>query len=197
MIGYLRGKPLRLSPEAVLLDVGGVGYQIHVSLATFSELDRIGSDELLGLFIHTHAREGAIELYGFWTERERSLFERLICVSGIGPRLARGILSGMAPLDLVGAIASGDSAKLTSIPGVGQKTAQRIVIDLKDRMIELGTDMADVAVASGHDDLVAALVNLGYRNRDAQAAVGRARSKNPDGGFQELLRASLKLLSRA
>ena len=197
MIGYLRGKPLRLSPESLLLDVGGVGYQIHISLSTFAELDRTGSDESLGLFIHTHMRDGALELFGFWTEPERSLFERLIGVSGIGPRLARAILSGMAPRDLVAAIAAGDSAGLTSIPGVGKKTAERIVVDLKDRMAELGADITETPVVSGDDDLVAALVNLGYRGSDAQSAVSKARRDNPEGSFQELLRASLKSLSRA
>ncbi|MDH3745913.1 MAG: Holliday junction branch migration protein RuvA, partial [Acidobacteriota bacterium] len=175
MIGFLRGKALRLSPEAVLLDVGGVGYHVHISLATYSELDNSGASGPLGLYIHTHAREGAIELFGFWTERERSLFERLIGVSGIGPRLARVILSGMAPDDLIGAIAAGDSARLTSIPGVGKKTAQRIVIDLKDRMPELGVDLEAIAGTEGEDDLLAALVNLGYRAKEAQAAVTRAR----------------------
>ncbi len=196
MIGYLRGKTLRLTPEKLLLDVGGVGYELHIPLSTYAEIDRAGG-EPIGLHVYTHVSENALELFGFWDESERRLFERLIGVSGIGPRLARVILSGMAPQDLVGAIAAGNAAQLTSIPGVGKKTAERMVVDLKDRIAELGAEPAAVAAGGDDDDVTAALVNLGYREREAQKAVARARSDNPDGEFEELIRASLRLLSRA
>ena len=197
MIGYLRGKSLRLTTEKLLLDVGGVGYELHIPLSTYAEIDRAGG-EPIGLHVYTHVSENALELFGFWDEGERRLFERLIGVSGIGPKLARVILSGMAPQDLIGAIAAGNAAQLTSIPGVGKKTAERMVVDLKDRIAELGTEPAEIATAAGgDDDVVAALVNLGYREKEAVQAVGKARSDNPDGEFEELIRASLRRLSRA
>ena len=196
MIGYLRGKALRQTPDKLLLDVGGVGYELHIPLSTYSQIDRAGG-EPIGLHVYTHVSENALELFGFWDENERRLFEKLIGVSGIGPKLARVVLSGMAPQDLIGAIAAGNSAQLTSIPGVGKKTAERMVVDLKDRIAELGTEPAAIAAAGGDDDVVTALVNLGYREKEAVKAVGKARADNPDGEFEELIRASLRLLSRA
>lgn len=178
-----------------MLDVGGVGYELHVPLSTYAEIDRSGGDAI-GLYVHTHVREDAIELFGFWSEGERSLFERLIGVSGIGPRLARVILSGMAQQDLVAAIAAGDSARLTAIPGIGKKTAQRMVVDLRDRIGELGGAAADTLATSGDDDLEAALVNLGYRPKEAKKAVSDARRELPEGDFEELIRDSLRRLSR-
>ena len=137
MIGYLRGKILESSAERLLLDVGGVGYQLAIPLSTFSEIDRADGSAPLGLYVHTHVRDGAIELFGFWTRRERRLFESLIGVSGIGPKLARVALSGMSPDDIVTAIAGGNAVRLATIPGIGKKTAERIVVELKDRMLEL------------------------------------------------------------
>lgn len=195
MIGYLRGKRLRLTAEKLLLDVGGVGYELHIPLSTWAEIDRAGG-EPIGLYVYTHVSENALELYGFWDEGERRLFERLIGVSGIGPKLARVVLSGMAPADLVGAIAAGNTAQLTSIPGVGKKTAERMVVDLKDRIAELGAEPEAIAAAGGEDDVTAALVNLGYREKEAQQAVAKARAGNPEGEFEELIRASLRLLSK-
>lgn len=196
MIGYLRGKSLRLTPEKLLLDVAGVGYELHIPLSTYAEIDRAGG-EPIGLHVHTHVSENALELYGFWDENERRLFRRLIGVSGIGPKLARVVLSGMAPQDLISAIASGNTAQLTTIPGVGKKTAERMVVDLKDRIAELGAEPAEIAAAGGDDDVTAALVNLGYREKEARQAVGKARSDHPDGEFEELIRVALRLLSRA
>lgn len=195
MIGYLRGKRLWLTAEKLLLDVGGVGYELQIPLSTWAEIDRAGG-EPIGLHVYTHVSENALELYGFWDEGERRLFERLIGVSGIGPKLARVILSGMAPADLIGAIAAGNTAQLTSIPGVGKKTAQRMVVDLKDRIAELGAETEAIATAGGDDDVTAALVNLGYREKEAQQAVAKARTDNPEGEFEELIRASLRLLSK-
>jgi len=198
MIGFLRGQLLKATPERLLLDVQGVGYEVHVPLSTWYEIEK-RRDEPIGLFIHTHLREDGIALFGFWTEREKLLFERLIAVSGIGPRLARVILSGMAPDDLLGAIAAGDVGRLSTIPGVGKKTAERMVLELKDKMRELAAELPDKAAAApaADQDVVSALVNLGYKASLAERAVGEVRRERPDAAFNELLRASLNRLSRA
>ncbi len=196
MIGFLQGKLLAASPDRVLLDVGGVGYEIHVPLTTFSEIQRGGTGGSVGLYVHTHVRADAIELFGFHTEREKRLFEKLIGVGGIGPRLARVILSGMPPVELLGALASGDAARLSTIPGVGKKTAQRMIVELKDKAQQLAADLPLPTAASPEDDLVLAMVNLGYKPADAERAVAKARAEQPEGDVQEILRASLKSLSR-
>ncbi len=198
MIGFLHGQLLKATPERLLLDVQGVGYEVHIPLSTWYEIEK-RRDEPVRLFIHTHMREDGIALFGFWTEREKLLFERLIAVSGIGPRLARVALSGMAPDDLLGAIAAGDVGRLATIPGVGKKTAERMVLELKDKMRELAAELPDrVAAAPGADeDVVSALVNLGYKASLAERAVGDVRRERPDAAFNELLRASLNRLSRA
>jgi holliday junction DNA helicase RuvA len=197
MIGHLQGQLLKATPERLLLDVQGVGYEVHVPLSTWYEIEK-RRDETIRLFIHTHLREDGIALFGFWTEREKLLFERLIAVSGIGPRLARVILSGMAPDDLLGAIAGGDIGRLSTIPGVGKKTAERMVLELKDKMRELAAELPETAAAPPADqDVVSALVNLGYKSSLAERAVGEVRRERPDAAFHELLRASLNRLSRA
>jgi Holliday junction DNA helicase RuvA len=197
MIGFLHGKVRRSTPERLLLDLNGVGYDVHIPLSTYYEIEKLGADATLGLFIHTHVREDAIELYGFWTEREKLLFEKLIAVSGIGPRLARVILSGMAPDELLASLAVGDIARLATIPGIGKKTAQRMIVDLKDRVQDLAAELPAVAAAAPlEEDLALALVNLGYRAGDAQRAAVQARNESPDAEFHELLRACLQKLSR-
>jgi Holliday junction DNA helicase RuvA len=201
MIGLLRGAVLARSPERVLLDVGGVGYEVWVPLSTFSELQRLPEGATARLHVHTHLREDALTLYGFWTEREKALFERLIGVAGIGPRLARVILSGLAPADLVAALAAGDALRLATIPGVGRKTAERMVLELRDKVADLAA--AEPAAAPGpgappaDEDLVSALVNLGYKRAPAERAVVEARRERPEADFPALLRASLQRLSRA
>ncbi len=197
MIGFLHGKVRRSTPERMILDVGGVGYDVHIPLSTYYEIDKLGTDSSVGLFIHTHVREDAIELFGFWSEREKLLFEKLIAVSGIGPRLARVILSGMAPDELLASLAAGDTARLATIPGIGKKTAQRMIVDLKDRVQELAAELPEIAATAPlGEDLVLALVNLGYHEGEAQRAVAQARSELPDAASPELLRASLQKLSR-
>lgn len=198
MIGYLRGALLTVSPERVLLDVQGVGYEVAVPLSTFYEIEKQGGDASVGLFIHTHLREDGIALFGFWTEREKRIFERLIGVSGIGPKLARVILSGMPPDDFLAALAGGDLGRLSTIPGIGKKTAERLILELKDKMRELAAELPPSTKASTSDpDVVSALVNLGYKPPQAERAVAEARRERPDAAFHDLLRASLNRLSRA
>jgi Holliday junction DNA helicase RuvA len=197
MIGYLQGTLIRATPERLLLDVQGVGYEVYVPLSTWYEIEK-RPEERIRLFIHTHMREDGIALFGFWTEREKLLFERLIAVSGIGPRLARVVLSGMPPDDLLGAIAAGDVGRLATIPGVGKKTAERMVLELKDKMRELAAELPGKAAAVPADqDVVSALVNLGYKAGQAERVVAEVRREKPDAAFNELLRASLSRLSRA
>jgi len=196
MIGYLKGQLLDSSPTALLLDVQGVGYRVQVPTSTYYEIERSGQSEL-GLHIHTHVREDAFELYGFWTEREKLLFEKLIAVSGIGPKLARVILSGMAPTDLLAALSSGDTPRLSTIPGIGKKTAERMVLELRDKVQELAADLPESPISSSDDDdLVTALINLGYRENSARRAVVETRDANPEAAFHELLKLALKQLSR-
>ncbi|MDQ1348135.1 MAG: holliday junction helicase RuvA [Acidobacteriota bacterium] len=200
MIGWLAGKVVQAAPDRLILDVGGVGYQVAIPLSTFYELQKADAGATVRLYIHTHVREDALALFGFWTERERELFERLIAVSGIGPRLAQVVLSGMAPDELIAALAAGDVARLVRIPGVGKKTAERMVVELRDKLLALAALLpaARAAAASGgsDNDLVAALVNLGYKPALAEGAVGAARQEAPDAAFHELLRLALRRLSR-
>ncbi len=198
MIGRLRGRLLDAAPERVVVDCGGVGYEVHVSLATFSELDRAGAGAEVSLHVHTHVREDQIALYGFATVRERDLFERLITVSGIGPRLAQVVLSGLPTNDLLQAIASGDLARLTRIPGVGKKTAERMVVELRDALQALAREAAPEAApgTTSDDDLVTALVHLGYKPGQAEKAVADARREAPDAEFHALLPLALRRLSR-
>jgi Holliday junction DNA helicase RuvA len=198
VIGFLQGNLLKASPDRLLVDVQGVGYEVHIPLSTFYEIERRGAGEPVRLFIHTQVREDDISLFGFWTEREKALFEKLIGVGGIGARLARVILSGMAPDDLLAAIAAGDVGRLSTIPGVGKKTAERMVLELKDKMRELAAELPGKAAAAPADqDVVSALVNLGYKSTLAERAVAEVKREQPDASFHDLLRASLNRLSRA
>lgn len=197
MIGWLSGKVVQAIPDRLILDVGGVGYQVAIPLSTYYEIQKADVGAAIRLYIHTHVREDALALYGFWSEREKELFERLIAVSGIGPRLAQVVLSGMAPDELIAALAAGDVAKLVRIPGVGKKTAERMVVELRDKLQALAAQLpAARASSASDDDLVAALVNLGYKPSLAEGAVGAARKDSPDAAFHELLRLALRRLSR-
>jgi Holliday junction DNA helicase RuvA len=197
VIGHLRGRLAVAAPERVLVEVGGVGYDLHVSLATFSELDRAGVGAEVALHVHTHVREDQLALYGFWSAREKELFERLLGVSGIGPRLAQVVLSGMAPEDLIDALAAGDVARLTRIPGVGKKTAERMVVELRDTLQALAREVGPARpAAASAEDLVAALEHLGYRRGQAEKAVADARREAPAAPFHELLPLALRRLSR-
>ena len=199
MIGFLRGRLRSRSADRVVLDVGGVGYTVAISLNTFAEIDRAApaAGAEIELEIHTHVREDALALYGFATAREKELFEKLIAVSGIGPRLAQVVLSGMAPDDLLAALAAGDVARLVRIPGVGKKTAERMVVELRDKVQALAAELPATKPTTRSDaDLVEALVNLGYKANQAEAAVAAARKEAPGVPFSELLRLALRRLSR-
>jgi len=200
MIGWLSGKVVQAVPDRLILDVGGVGYQVAIPLSTYYEIEKTEAGATIRLFIHTHVREDALALFGFWSEREKELFERLIAVSGIGPRLAQVVLSGMAPDELIAALAAGDVARLVRIPGVGKKTAERMVVELRDKLQALAAQLpatrAEGAGGASDDDLVAALVNLGYKPSLAEGAVGAARKEAPGAAFHELLRLALRRLSR-
>jgi holliday junction DNA helicase RuvA len=193
MIGMLRGKLLEKRPNQVLLDVNGVGYQVQIPLSTFAGLGVLHAEATL--LIHTHLREDQLSLYGFVTAREKQCFELLLSASGVGPSLALKILSGMNIEELVPAIRKGDLAQLVRIPGVGKKTAERIVVELRDKLAAVDIPGAGKPATKSQleADVASALVNLGYDDRSVENAIAKSR----DGGnadFESLLRASLQIL---
>lgn len=192
MIGYLRGALRSKATEAVLVDVGGVGYRVTVPLSTYYELPDLGAE--VELRIHTYVRDDAIQLYGFRTRSEKGLFLALIGISGIGPKLAITILSGMESDLLVASIADQDIARLTSIPGVGKKTAERLALELKDKVLELVPAARALTHHGVRDDVVSALQNLGYRKRHAERAIEKI--EEPADEFETLLRQTLRMLAR-
>jgi Holliday junction DNA helicase RuvA len=196
MIAQLRGTLGDKRPNQVLVDVGGVGYLVHIPLSTFYALGDLHSN--ITLLIHTQVREDAISLYGFLTAREKHLFELLISASGVGPVLALKILSGMSVDDLVPAVRSGDLARLTRIPGVGRKTAERMIVELRDKLaaMEIPEDARKPVTTTGTaGDVVSALLNLGYDQHAAEQAVERAGKNGASETFEALLRAALQQLT--
>jgi holliday junction DNA helicase RuvA len=193
MIGSLRGKLVDKRPNQVLLDVGGVGYQVQIPLSTFAALGALHDE--VALLIHTHVREDQFNLFGFFTAREKHCFELLISASGVGPSLALKILSGMGIDELVPAIRKGDLAQLVRIPGVGRKTAERMVVELRDKLAAVDVrDTGKPATRSQlESDVASALVNLGYDERSVERAIEKARVPG-DSDFETLLRTSLRLL---
>lgn len=195
MIAYLRGTLIEKSPSRLILDVGGVGYDVQVPLSTFYGLGEPGTEATLR--VHTHVREDVIALYGFATMLEQQLFEKLIGISGIGPKLALAVLSGIEPADLIRAVRAQDVARLTAIPGVGKKTAERIGLELKDRLpaaVHPG-DQAPSGPATEDQlraDLLSALLNLGYQRPAAEKAI--ERTARADIGFEQALRDVLRAL---
>jgi Holliday junction DNA helicase RuvA len=198
MIAFLRGRLLEKHPNRVIVDVHGVGYDVQVPLSTFYAAGEPGAE--VGLRIHTHVREDALALFGFLTALEQVLFERLIGVNGIGPKLALAVLSGIEPGDLLGAVQRADVNRLTRIPGVGRKTAERIVLELKDKLAKEAALPGAPAATPGdvlRDDLVSALVNLGY-HRPAVDKVLDAQLKDVAAPtFEAVLRQALRELARA
>jgi Holliday junction DNA helicase RuvA len=196
MIGQLRGRLAEKRPNQVLVDVGGVGYIVAVPLSTYAALGELHTE--VTLLIHTHVREDALALYGFVSAREKHFFEMLLSASGVGPSLALKILSGMSVEELVPAIRGSDLTRLTKIPGVGRKTAERMVVELKDKLdaVTLETQRPAIASPAGIEaDVISALVNLGYEARAAETAVGEAKREVGVGNFEKLLRATLQALS--
>lgn len=195
MIAHLRGRLLRKSAQEVVVDVNGVGYRVLVPVST---LCRLGDpDTEVALLVYTHVREDALALYGFASAAEQTLFEKLIDVAGVGPRLAINILSGIEAEELVTALRQGDLPRLTRIPGVGKKTAERLVLELKDKMATLTGAAAPLAPAGApaREDLVSALGNLGYTRAEAEKAVDRVLQQDGSGRFEDLLRRALRVLS--
>ena len=206
MIAYLRGTVRFKRPSRVVLDVNGVGYDITIPVSTFYTLEDEGREA--ALHIHTHVREDAIALYGFKSEREKTLFEKLIGVSGVGPKLAITILSGLEFDELIAALRKGDLVALTHMPGVGKKTAERLVLELREKLDELAAPGAPAVAPSKpavagefsavDHDVISALVNLGYNQASAEAAVREVRKDKsiPEDDFEQALRTSLRLLAR-
>ncbi|MBI5810600.1 MAG: Holliday junction branch migration protein RuvA [Deltaproteobacteria bacterium] len=197
MIAHLNGKLIHKSTETVVVDVGGVGYELFIPLTTYSMLPPPGSP--LALSVHTHLKDDSIQLYGFMTREEKEVFRLLISVTGVGPKLARNILSGIPVADLISAISRGDKARLSSIPGIGGKTAERLLLELKDKAANM-TVFLNASRPGGDvlsNDVISALSNLGYKSHLAGEAVEKAKALLPAAcGFEELLKESLKTLSK-
>jgi Holliday junction DNA helicase RuvA len=200
MIAFLRGRLLEKHPNRLIVDVNGVGYDVQVPLSTFYDVAEPGTE--VSLRVHTHVREDQIALYGFGSLLEQQLFERLISVSGIGPRLALATLSGIEPDELVRAVRTSDVVRLSGIPGIGKKTAERITLELKDKLPPPRTGGVPAAVASPaaedvRTDLLSALLNLGYQRAHAERAVDTAlKSHGPPAPFEQALRAALRALAK-
>jgi Holliday junction DNA helicase RuvA len=193
MIAHLRGRLLDKRPNRLVLDVQGVGYEVHVPLSTFYEIGEPGAD--VALRVHTHVREDALSLFGFLTSLELQIFERLIAISGIGPKLALAVLSGIEPRELVIAIRRGDIARLTAIPGIGKKTAERIGLELKDRLPEglVAGAAPELRPEDGlRQDVLSALMNLGYHRPLAERAVDRAMKNGGETNFERTLKQALR-----
>ena len=196
MIAHLRGKLLAKHPNQVVVEAGGVGYDVTISVPTFSDLPGLASE--VALHIHTHVREDQIALYGFLRTAEKQLFEKLITVSGIGPKLAITILSGMLADEMVNAIRGNDVARLTRIPGIGKKTAERMVLELRDKLPPAGvgaTPSVPVATAL-QEDVLSALVNLGYQRAAAERALTTATKNGKDASFELMFREALAALAK-
>lgn len=196
MIAHLRGKLLTKHPNQAIVEAAGVGYDVTISVPTFSDLPAPGSE--VALHIHTHVREDALALYGFLRPSEKALFEKLLTVSGIGPKLAITILSGMAADEMVGAIRGNDVARLTRIPGIGKKTAERMVLELRDRLPQAAPTAATAAppVTAMEEDVLSALVNLGYQRAAAEKALELSVKGGKGGSFDALFRSALAALSK-
>lgn len=194
MIAYLNGVVRERHPARVVLEVHGVGYEVQVPARTFQQLPAAGA--AAALFVHTHVREDAIQLFGFAAAAERELFERLLAVNGVGPRMGLAVLSVLSPDELARAVQAHDLARLTTVPGVGKKTAERLVIELRDKLPAGGADTAAAAAPLGGtaEDVLSALVNLGYAPAPSAQAVQRALQKFPSGSFDELFTACMKAL---
>jgi Holliday junction DNA helicase RuvA len=196
MIAHLRGRLLVKHPNQAIVEAGGVGYDVTISVPTFSDLPGAGSE--VALHIHTHVREDQLALYGFLRIAEKHLFEKLLTVSGIGPKLAITILSGMAADEMVGAIRGNDVARLTRIPGIGRKTAERMVLELRDKLSTPapGQEVAAPATTPIEEDVLSALLNLGYQRAAAEKTLAAANKAGKASSFEQLFREALGQLSK-
>ncbi len=202
MIALLSGKLLEKNANSVIIDVGGVGYEVTIPLSTFYELGEVGSE--VQLRIYTNVREDAIQLFGFKTARERDLYLKLISVQGVGAKSGITMLSGMNADEIIAAISTDNLAKLTAIPGVGRKTAERLVIELRDKVRAIGVDAAvsesgsrkGISSEGVIDDALSALVNLGYQKNAAEKALQQAMHDGTEMNVQKLLRAALQRLAK-
>ncbi len=198
MIGHLRGILLEKHPSNVVVEAAGVGYEVFIPVSTYTRLPDVGAE--VKLRIHTHVREDAFLLYGFATLEERTIFEKLITVSGIGAKVALGVLSGIAPGDLLSALGSGDVAMLTRIPGIGKKTAERMIVELKDKIESMAAGLPSSSVIATsplnalEQDVLSALVNLGSQRTAAEAALKKAKAENVATDFESLFRRALQLV---
>lgn len=203
MIAHITGKLIQKQPNSVVIDVGGVGYELTVPLSTFYDLGDPGAE--VSLRAYTYVREDALQLFGFRTEREKRLFLLMISVTGIGPKLAITALSGMSAEELIHAIRTENLAKLVGVPGVGKKTAERMLVELKDKVAALASPEMEEQLKAGaiisvgealRDDLISALINLGYQKAAAEKAVAAVLKENPGANFEGALRASLRKMSK-
>jgi Holliday junction DNA helicase RuvA len=196
MIAHLTGTLLEKHVQRLIVDVAGVGYDVNVPLSTFYAVGEPGAR--VALRIHTHVREDAFQLFGFHTPLELTLFERLIAISGVGPKVALGVLSGIEPAELIRAVRHADLARLTRIPGVGKKTAERLIVELKDRLPQHGDDAPAGATPSAEssvrDDVLSALLNLGYQRQAVERALEKAAAK-VQAEFEPLLREVLRAMT--
>jgi Holliday junction DNA helicase RuvA len=193
MIAHLRGRLIAKHPNQAIVEAAGVGYDINISVPTFSQLPALGTE--VAFHVHTHVREDSIALFGFLRPAEKQLFERLISVSGIGPKLAITILSGMPADEMVGAIRGNDVARLTRIPGIGKKTAERMVLELRDKLQDFGAPPMAAPASPMEEDVLSALVNLGYQRAAAERALAKVGNGNRQ-SFEALFREALAALSK-
>jgi Holliday junction DNA helicase RuvA len=193
MIAHLRGKLISRHPTLVIVETAGVGYQVTISVPAFAELPSLGSE--VALHVHTHVREDQLALYGFLRHEEKQLFEKLITVSGIGPKLAITILSGMPAQDMVNAIRANEVARLTKIPGIGRKTAERMVLELRDKLPPSGTEQVQVvpSLSATQEDVLSALINLGYQKAVAEKALNGVDKGSP---FETMFRSALAVMAK-
>ena len=196
MIAHLRGKLLAKHPNQAIVEAAGVGYDVNISVPTFSSLPDLGSE--VALFIHMHVREDALALYGFLQTADKTLFEKLLSVSGIGPKLANTILSGMPETSqIVGAIRNADIARLTRIPGVGKKTAERMVLELRDKFPTVGAEARPKTASTPvREDVSSALINLGYKPGEVEKALAGISNTGKPESFEQLFREAMGLLSK-
>jgi holliday junction DNA helicase RuvA len=203
LIAHISGKLIQKQPNSVIIDVGGVGYELTVPLSTFYDLGDPGAE--VSLRAYTYVREDALQLFGFRTEREKRLFLLMISVTGIGPKLAITALSGMSAEELIHAIRTENLAKLVGVPGIGKKTAERMLVELKDKVTQLASPEMEEQLKAGaiisvgeamRDDLISALINLGYQKAAADKAVSTTMNESPDANFEAALKHSLRKLAK-